>query len=230
MLVSVIGDSISTFEAFNPPGYAVYYDKERQIQNGLRNVYDTWWAKVNQALHAYLCVNNSYSGSRVSGDVFPSACSDSRLLNLSNAYGSPDLILVFIGFNDFGNGIRPSRSEPEIGNCCDTSIFMDAYQTMLVKLHTYYPQSLIVCGTLVKTFMRDWEDWLFPETFAGYSFSSYNEVIRRVVRQNGCLLADLASKNIRYETLDGSHPTIQGHQTLYELWEACLKDLGFPVS
>ena len=58
-LVSVFGDSISTFNGFNPNGYAVYYDREQQIANGLNSVYDTWWAKVNQALHAFLCVNNS---------------------------------------------------------------------------------------------------------------------------------------------------------------------------
>ena len=56
-LVSIVGDSISTFEGFNPPGYAVFYDKEMIERNGLRTVYDTWWAKVNQALHAFLCVN-----------------------------------------------------------------------------------------------------------------------------------------------------------------------------
>ena len=33
-LVSIVGDSISTFEGFNPPGYAVFYDKEMIEQNG----------------------------------------------------------------------------------------------------------------------------------------------------------------------------------------------------
>ena len=58
ILVSIIGDSISTFEHYNPPDYAVFYDKEKQALNGMTSVYDTWWAKVNQALHANLCVNN----------------------------------------------------------------------------------------------------------------------------------------------------------------------------
>ena len=70
-MVSIVGDSVSTFEGYNPQGYAVFYDREMQVRNELNSVYDTWWAKVNQALHAFLCVNNSYSGSKVSGKVFP---------------------------------------------------------------------------------------------------------------------------------------------------------------
>ena len=53
-LVSIIGDSISTYEGYNPSGYAVFYDQEMCARNGLKSVYDTWWAKVNQFLHAYL--------------------------------------------------------------------------------------------------------------------------------------------------------------------------------
>ena len=46
MLVSILGDSISTYSGFNPSGYEVYYNKTMQKLNGLRSVYDTWWAKV----------------------------------------------------------------------------------------------------------------------------------------------------------------------------------------
>lgn len=42
MLVSILGDSISTYNGYNPNGYAVYYDEEMQIRNGLKSVYDTW--------------------------------------------------------------------------------------------------------------------------------------------------------------------------------------------
>ena len=82
MLVSFLGDSISTYSGFNPKGYAVFYDEEMQRCNGLNSVYDTWWAKVNLALHAYLCVNNSYSGSRVSGVEFPAGCCSERIMHL----------------------------------------------------------------------------------------------------------------------------------------------------
>ncbi len=62
--VSIVGDSISTYEGFIPDGYELFYNREKQLINGLSDVYDTWWAKVNQFLHAYICVNNSYSGTQ----------------------------------------------------------------------------------------------------------------------------------------------------------------------
>ena len=66
--VSILGDSISTYQGYGLPGYAVYYqDYYRQV-NELTSVYDTWWAKVNQSLHAYICVDNAYSGSKVAGE------------------------------------------------------------------------------------------------------------------------------------------------------------------
>lgn len=73
MYVSIIGDSISTYTGYNPAGYAVFYTEENIRNNNLQSVYDTWWAKVNQFLQAFLCVNASYSGSKVSGNIFPAA-------------------------------------------------------------------------------------------------------------------------------------------------------------
>ncbi|HAL58343.1 MAG TPA: GDSL family lipase, partial [Sarcina sp.] len=104
-LVSVLGDSISTFEGYNPEDYAVYYDKYMQDWNGLRNVEDTWWARVIRSLHARLCVNNSYSGSRVTGETFPAGASEERLRNLGTEENDPDLILIYMGLNDFAGGI-----------------------------------------------------------------------------------------------------------------------------
>ena len=44
MMISVMGDSISTFESFNPEGYSVFYDIQMQYINDLTSVNDTWWA------------------------------------------------------------------------------------------------------------------------------------------------------------------------------------------
>ena len=35
MMISIMGDSISTFESFNPDGYCVFYDAQMQYVNGL---------------------------------------------------------------------------------------------------------------------------------------------------------------------------------------------------
>lgn len=224
--VSILGDSISTYQGFNPEGYAVFYDSEMQQRNGLASVYDTWWAKVNQALHAYLCVNNSYSGSRVTGPDFPAASSLHRTGSLHTDRYTPDLILIYIGFNDFGSGVPLRKPGLRLFSKPDPHLFADAYTLMLSRIKANYPKSKILCATLMRTEMAGNPHWVFPEQFVGTCFDDYNQVIRQVCQKEGCLLADLASLNWRYETLDGTHPTKNGHHTICQAWLHCLSRLG----
>lgn len=225
-LVSIIGDSISTYAGCNPKGYKVYYDEEMQKKNSLNSVYDTWWAKVNQALDAYLCVNNSYSGSRVSGIDFPAACSDGRLTNLQTNIYSPNIILIYIGFNDFANGVPVTQKGLKSLKGKNMLFFSDAYEYMLLKIRKQYPNVKIICGTLMRTKIKGRERWIFPESYAGVNFEEYNEAIRKISRKQKCYLADVASLNIPYETLDGTHPTRMGHVTIAYAWIKCLENMG----
>lgn len=225
-LVSILGDSISTYEGIVPKGYAVFYDSAKQQRNGLNSVYDTWWAKVNQAIHAQLCVNNSYSGSKVTGITFPAACSDLRTSALHTPKYRPEIILIYIGFNDFGNGVPIKKKGIQHISQKDVTFFMDAYSQMLSKIKHNYPCAKIVCGTLARTFIVNKKDWSFPENYAGVKFDDYNHAIRQVCKKEKCYLADIDSLQIQYETLDGSHPTKNGHLTLYQAWTHCLSELG----
>ena len=222
-LVSILGDSISTFEGYNPPGYSVFYDKNTQLRNGLNSVYDTWWTKVNQALKAYLCVNNSYSGSRVTGMGFPSAYCDEQLLHLSTEQYSPEIILVYMGVNDFGSGVRIKRDSFLKK---DYLSFEYAYGIMISRMNQLYPNTKIICGTLMRSKIKNREDWEFPEGVAGVNFEAYNDVIRRMYKKRHCFIADLDDLALKYETLDGTHPTAAGHKTIAEAWSACLTNLG----
>ena len=226
-LVSIYGDSISTFEGYNPDGYEVYYDERMQELNQLNSVYDTWWAKVNQALHAFLCVNNSYSGSTVSGKTFPAGECEDRIINLRTAEYTPDYILIYLGFNDFGRGIRIRPSAETHDASQEAPCFEDAYDSMIRSIKSYYPDATVVCGTLMRTKARGKPDWIFPEKFAGVAFDEYNNVIRMAARKHECYLADLASSGESYETLDGSHPTAQGHLTIARAWIKCLGSLNY---
>ena len=224
--VSILGDSISTYEGHNPPGYAVYYSGEVPAINGLRSVSDTWWAKVIQTLDASLCVNNSYSGSEVSGWSFPAGVSEERLDLLRSSRAEPDLILIYLGFNDFGYGVRICRSENAKSHDRDLSVFRDAYAFMLESLRRKYPASAIVCGTLMRSAVKGRPNWRFPERMAGISLERYNQEIRDAAVQQGCFLADLSAMDLRYETLDGAHPTIDGHRVIAEAWIRRLTELG----
>lgn len=225
-LISIVGDSISTYEGFNPEGYAVFYDRETQQRNGLTSVYDTWWAKVNQALGGYLCVNNAFSGSRVTGKDFPAASSWQRTGALHTAQYTPDLILIYIGFNDFGSGVAVRRTGLNLFSKKDPGYFADAYSKMLSQIKRNYPQAKIVCATLMRTGIAANESWIFPEQFSLTNFEDYNQSIRQVCKKENCYLADLSALNWRYETLDGTHPTKNGHDTLYRAWVSCLSQLG----
>lgn len=222
--VSVLGDSISTFSGWNPKGYAVYYTEPVQALNGLQSAADTWWAIVLDKLNAELCVNNSYSGSWVSGSLFPSGVSDERLKNLRDER-VPDIILIYLGMNDYANGV-PSLHNSSSGVRDTVYYFEDAYDVMLEKIRKYYPDTTVVCSTLLRPFLKRDETQHFPEAYRGVLFEDYNTAIRTAAGRHGCLLADNGSFNERYETLDGLHPTSAGHRTLARLWIRSLLDLG----
>ena len=112
--VSILGDSISTYEGYNPDGYEVYYDEFMQARSRLTDVNDTWWAMTMHHFGWDLCVNNSYSGCKVSGKAFPAASSEARLLNLKTDDSQPDFILIYIGFNDFGYGVEIGKKNLEL--------------------------------------------------------------------------------------------------------------------
>ena len=212
MLVSVLGDSISTYEGYIPPNYKVYYDEDRQKINGLTSVYDTWWAKVNQYLKAYLCVNNSFSGSKVSGE-FPSASSEKRASALHKMEHYPDVILVYMGTNDFGFGVP-------------VETFAKDYRKMLERLRKNYPSARILCATIARSYIQGKPDWKYPEMYGGTALEEYNQAIRDAVNErDDIVLMDLPEEGIRYETLDGTHPTRRGHEELAQMWIGCLEKI-----
>ena len=215
--VSILGDSISTYSGYNPIGYKVFYDEYNSLRNDMTSVYDTWWAKVNQFINAYICVNNSYSGSKVTGEKFPSGNCDQRTSNLHTEQYTPDMILIYLGFNDFGNGVHITNDK------LGSPSFFSSYYNMLQKIKMNYPKSRIICGTLMESYMKGDNSWKFPHKWAGVSIYEYNAAIKIAAEIAGIEVAYLASQNLRYETLDGSHPTKEGHITLAKAWINCLK-------
>ena len=97
---------------------------------------------------------------------------------------------------------------------------------MLRTIRQNYPSAKTVCATLMRTRVRGDRSWQFPEYWAGIGLEDYNNVIRWVAQENHCYLADLGRGNDRYETLDGAHPTAQGHREIADNWMKCMNDLG----
>lgn len=211
--VSIMGDSISTYMGMNPEGYSVFYDEFNLMRNYMTSVEDTWWAKVNKYLDAEICVNNSYSGSRVSGQAFPSAVSDERTSFLHTDDSNPDIILIYIGFNDFGYGV------PLTGEGANEHLtFFESYRDMLSKIKNNYPDSRIICSTLLRGYLRRDPGWQFPEMWQGIPFAEYNNAIKKAAKEVGIELADLEAYGKKYATKDGTHPTKEGHETIAKVW------------
>ena len=101
---SILGDSISTFDGCNPDGFAVYYQGERCEQTGVTSSADTWWSQVIERLGGRLLANSSFSGSLVEGAGFPAGNSQERIDALAEDGVQPDVVIVFMGINDYGWG------------------------------------------------------------------------------------------------------------------------------
>lgn len=220
--ISIIGDSISTYYGYVPDGYKVYYNEETALKNQLTSVDDTWWRIVCKHLGAEICVNNSYSGSRVSGNGFECASSDERTSSLHTEGATPDLILLYIGANDFGRGIG-IKENPFFYK---EAIFYDAYKNMLQRIKNNYPDSQIICATLMKSSVKGNPQWEYPRSKTGISLEEYNEAIREIANNVGVLVADLEALNTPYETLDTLHPTREGHRTIANDWISELNRIG----
>lgn len=217
--VSIMGDSVSTFEGYNPEGYEVYYDKECQIYNEMEDVQDTWWMQVLEAIDGKLCINNAFSGSVISDKKFPGALSEKRLANLKDGEQDPNYMLVYMGYNDQRNSVKVNTSKRSV------YVFDGAYRALISELMIRYPNAHIVCGTLLTPMKRNEPGYVFPENANGKSLEDYNRVIREAVKEKGVILADLAAGNVKFESKEGLHPTKAGHKTIAEEWIRCMMQI-----
>ncbi len=131
---------------------------------------------------------------------------------------TPDIILIYIGTNDRGFEVNVGIESPN-----DTQNFYGAYRAMLRQLKTNYPAAKIICATLLMGKLKDTVDLAYDRFMR--EDNRYNEAIRLAVKEESCLLADIARSDERYETLDYCHPTKCGHKLIADLWGKALKIL-----
>ena len=231
-VVSILGDSISTFEGYVPvadghnlthrvrytPDNASWYFAEGGTVN------DTYWKKLINSLGAKLGINDSWAGSRVSnssstntGDVGPDACmaSITRITNLG-ANGTPDLILYYGGTNDAGAGVTVGSFNSNTTYTTDLTTttwadFATAYKDSIMRLQYYYPFAKIVV--------------LLPMYCTSYynmgNLDKYNEQIKLICDYFGVEYIDLRRCGVNSQNLstmlgDGIHPKVAGFNEMYK--------------
>lgn len=216
---SILGDSISTFINCIPKDYSVYYCESMCEQSGVKSPDDTWWSKVIEAHGGSLLINNAWSGSRVTAmpqgnGLFPSGCSDERTSQLHKGNTVPDVIIVFLGFNDWSNGVDIGSDGTRLLAPIHYDAFDEAYEAMVGKLRSNYPNAELWCCTLPQTYIASKPQFVFPETFAGTHIEKYNDVIRKLSDEYPIRVIDLYRAGCKYDSMDGIHPTKLGMQQI----------------
>ncbi len=216
---SILGDSISTLAGYNPKGYKVFFDESNGEKASVHDMNDTWWGKVIDFFGGELLVNNSWSGSRVTGKsatLFPSGCSNERTSYLHMNGVKPNVIIIYFGFNDWANGVALDDTHV-FEESLDYSYFARAYNKMLENVTSNYPNAEIWCCTLNTTYMSTNQRFKFPYMHGGIHIEEYNREIKQAANNYNCKIADLYKYNTPYDTIDGSHPNADGMNTLATL-------------
>lgn len=229
--LSILGDSISTFQGYNPEGYHVFFPEYGEV----KELGDTWWQIVAQDLELTLYTNGSSSGATVAGDSTGTedpqcACNELRTSALAGPGDTcPDRIIVYLGTNDLLQGIPLGENDGTAtvtAGVIDT--FSDAYTLMLDKLQTNYPSARIYCCTLLQ--VGDYGTQTpYVEFVNGEQLTAedYSEAIVQITGNKGLSVIDLYNCGVTVENLqemssDGVHPTAAGMRQIAAAVEEAL--------
>ncbi len=135
--ISILGDSISTLQGWVPQGWRVHYEGEAHVE-GIQKPLDTWWGRVISKLGGHLVANSSFSGSTVEGFGFPAGVSDERIAALAAHGVLPDVVLVFMGINDYGWG---GALNQVLGGSTSASARREEVASELTKCEEYAGQT-----------------------------------------------------------------------------------------
>lgn len=202
--VSFLGDSISTFEGYsdNPAynttlaGSKVYYKNNKY---GFSDVNKTWWMQIVNATGMELLVNNSFSGDRVTER------GAARAKELHNNEGVvPDVIVVYLGINDFRKGATPET-------------FKAAYDKMIGGMkEAYAGAEVYLCDLFYSSGMN-------TPTYRPKEVVKTNAVIAQVAQKYQATVVDLYNgtgitwQNLAEHMCDKVlHPNYQGMDVMAE--------------
>lgn len=134
--ISFLGDSLSTFKDNIPFGNATYYPNDN---NDVTLVEQTWWMNLVNNSNAQLEINNSFSGSKVSGSEGSSYTK--RVENL----GNPDYIIIHGGTNDIWQNVPVGTLHFDLSkDNLNKNEFADSYDLMIRECRELYPHANII--------------------------------------------------------------------------------------
>ena len=185
--IAIIGDSISTYLNVIPNWFSVFYP---YASGDIYDFYQTWWMRVINRLGGSLFVNNSYSGSFVSGNANSASTSDGRLAELIINGEKPDVIIIFMGTNDIGSPVPAYK-------------FEYAYREMLRKVNALCPKAELVLCSLPTGVLYTKE-----------SQAEYLAAIRSCSYEYNATLVDLTDVDLKNALIDRVHPNRNGMELI----------------
>ena len=231
--LSILGDSISTYDGYIPEGFVVFYPLNGEI----KDVSQTWWMKLIDDTGMELCRNDSSSGSTCAGDSLSIdnpkyGCSGLRTSLLSGEQGRmPDIIIIYMGTNDLLIGVPLGDNDgTQLVEEGMVDNFSDAYSLILDKVTSNYPISQVYCCTLPP--VGDWgtsQPFVTLVNHIGLTYEDYSECIRVIADNKGIPVIDLTDcgieiDNLQEMTTDGVHMTPDGMECVER---AMLRGMGF---
>ncbi len=222
-VISILGDSISTFAGYIPvaDGFNREHLARYPQDNLLTDVNETWWMQVIAALDAKLGINDSWRGATLSGghpvttgDTGENAAMSNltRIQNLGSN-GTPDVILLYGGTNDLAHVSKVGTFDP---NTAPTAVDLtttkwdnlaDGFVHTLLRIRHYYPDAVIVA--MLPTYTRSY--------YSDQKLAEGNAVMAAICQHYGVAYVDLRYCGISTDDLpDGIHPDAAGMDHITE--------------
>ena len=187
-------------------------------------VNETFWGILLQKYGMELCVNNSWSGSKILDDNPAAAGWNTRPRELHRPGGSePEIILSFMGNNDFTKERPAGEVTDDLFDRVTAKDFVpenfaEGYAVMLHKVTTRYPDAKIFLFNMA---------WRTEEK--SELLIKYNEIIEKCAAHYGAYIVRLTESRMsrldyaKY-TCDGKlHPNAEGMAIWAELIEDSFK-------
>lgn len=234
--LSLLGASIESFEGAIPAGNDAYYTGANY---GVNNINEMWWkvlcnntGMIPLVIDAWsgssVCYNYSTDNSHSDTSKIP-MCSDLRTGRLGTETDNPDIIIVVGGTNDW---TYSEQSTTPLGNwdgrtsvdrqavLSGNSTFMESYASMIDKLHTNYPDAIIV-GVSTEFTGRGTNVGITKVNDMGLTQNDYSEAIRKVCKIMGIPYIDVYNIGFTFQNYypnycedsptNPTHPNALGH-------------------
>lgn len=143
-IVSILGDSYSTFEGYVPKGNLVWYSSQPGEKTDVKSVGETWWNRWLYENKCKLGINNSYSGATICDTGYGKAdYSDRSFVTRLHHLGNPDILFIFGGTNDNWAGSPVGNYKYAGWTKADLYQFRPAMAYMLNEIRHLYPRTKV---------------------------------------------------------------------------------------